>query len=556
MKSENEHLMPESPELPDIMKSLEQFYMVNRTDSEGSIIFTNKNFLDISDWTPKRVLGRTLWQMFPDTEAGQKQAHTIWNCVASGKTWFGNAEKITRSGEPYFVNMVAIPFMNAEAKLSSVTFLELDITDDVHLREQLQQIAFIDYETGLMSRHKLEATVNESIKEEKHFSFVYITIDHYYMLKDLQSPESERELIRSFTNRLKRFFQDNPIARMGINDFVVLTPFGDWYVQGFLQFLEQQPIYIDNSALPLSVSGGIVRYPEDQQTYNHLIKAALVATKDVIDNGGRNIASLSAASHLGLNRRAIIDRKLLTALNHNNLQVVYQPQFDIATNEVNLYEALVRWQDDELGYIAPDELIPIAEENGLIHEIGAFVLEKAAKLATTWHEKGYPVSIAVNSSVREFTNYRMKDKITKILEETGCPASSIQLEITEKFAFQAEEEQSIILQMKELQDAGIKFALDDFGTGYASFRYMQSLPISKIKIDKLFIQSLLTNPKTQQLVEGMIRLGKSMELYVVAEGVETKEQFELLKTLGVDAVQGYYISAPMTADKILFADKK
>ena len=550
MKSDSEQLMPESPEIPDIMKSLEQFYMVNRTDRDGSIIYANKNFLDISDWTPKRVLGRTFWQMFPESEEGQNQAHAIWNSIISGKSWFGMAEKMTRHGNPYFVNMLAIPFMKNNDELASVTFLELDITDDMHLREQLQQIAFIDFETDLMSRHKLELTVDEAIANDRHFSFVYITIDHYYTLKDLQSSESE--LIKSFANRLKRFFQDNPIARIGVNEFAVLTPFGDWYVQGFLQFLEQQPIYIDNSALPLSVSGGIARYPEDQQTYNHLMKAALTATKEVIDNGGGKIAALSTTSHQGLNRRAIIEQKLLIALSHNNLQVVYQPQFDIATNTINMYEALVRWEDDELGKVSPDELIPIAEENGLIHEIGAFVLEKSAQLAAIWHDKGHPISIAVNSSVREFNNFQMKDKITKILAETGCPADSIQLEITEKFAFQAEEEQSIIHQMKELQDIGIKFALDDFGTGYGSFRYMQSLPMSKIKIDKLFTDSLLTHLKTQQLVEGMIRLGKSMGLYVVVEGVETKEQFELLKTMGADAIQGYYINAPMTADKITF----
>lgn len=205
IKSQIERLKPESPELPDIMKSLEQFYMVNRTDSEGSIIYANDNFLDTSKWTPKRILGKTFWQMFPDTNAGQNQAHAIWNSVTNGKTWSGTAEKMTRLSEPYYVSMIAIPFMQAEVGLVSVMLLELDITEDVHVREQLQQIAFIDYETGLMSRYKLETIVNESIAEDRHFSFVYITIDHYYTLKDLQSSESEKELIKSFTNRLKRF---------------------------------------------------------------------------------------------------------------------------------------------------------------------------------------------------------------------------------------------------------------------------------------------------------------------------------------------------------------
>ena len=540
------------PELPDIMKSLEQFYMVTRTDGEGSITYTNKNFLEISKWTPKRVIGRTLWQMFPETDASQKQAHVIWDCVIAGTTWSGTVEKITRDGEPYFVNMIAIPIMPTEEEPFSATFLELNITEDIQLRDQLQQIAFIDYETGLMSRYKLEKTVNDFIEEGKHFSFVFITIDHYYTLKDLQSSESKIELIKSFSNRLKRYFQDNLIARIGVNEFIVLTAFGEWYVQGFLLFLEQQPIYIDNIAIPISVSGGVVRYPEDQKTYNHLMKAALIATKDVIEHGGGKISSLTPESHKVLNRRAIIDQKMFTALDHNNLQVVYQPQFDLASGKVTLYEALVRWEDNDLGMIMPDELIPIAEENGLIHDIGAFVLEEAATLAAHWNRKDRHASISVNTSVREFSNTQMKDKVIDILNETKCPASCIQLEITEKFAFQAEEESSIILQMKELQDAGIQFALDDFGTGYASFRYMQHLPITKVKIDKLFVNSLTTQPKTQQLVEGMIRFSKSMGLYVIAEGVETKEQYNLLEKMGVDAIQGYYIGMPVTSDDIKF----
>ena len=540
------------PELPDIMKSLEQFYMVTRADSEGSIIYTNKNFLETSKWTPRRVLGITLWQMFPETVEGQSQAHAIWKSITSGKTWFGMAEKITRMGKPYFVNMIAIPSMPSHEKPFSVTFLELDITEDVQLRDQLQQIAFIDYETGLMSRYKLETTVTEIIEEAKSFSFVFMTIDHYYTLKDLQSSESKIELIKSFSNRLKRYFQDNPIARVGANEFIVLTSFGDWYVQGFLLFLEQQPIYINNIAVPLSISGGVVRYPEDQKTYNHLMKAALAATKKVINNGGGKISSLSASSHKVLNRRAIIDQKMLSALNQQSLKVVYQPQFDLASGKVTLYEALVRWEDEDLGTITPDELIPIAEENGLIHDIGAFVLEEAATLAALWNEQGRHVNISVNTSVREFSNAQMKNKVIEILNKTKCPASCIQFEITEKFAFQAEEENSIVLQMKELQDAGVEFALDDFGTGYASLRYMQHLPITKVKIDKVFIDSLTTQPKTQQLVEGMIRFSKSMGLYIVAEGVETKEQYKLLEKMGADAVQGFYIGMPIPSDNIQF----
>lgn len=539
-------------EIPYIMDSLVQFFMVTRTDGDGLITYANHNFLAASNWTPKRILGKSFWQMFSEGDKEQAQAHAIWSFVSTGKAWFGTAEKLARNGNPYYVKMTAIPSMNDAGSLDSVTFLELDITDDVQLQEKLQQIAFIDYETGLMSRHKLETMVNEFIRENKHFSFVYVAIDHYYTLKDLQSSDSEAVLIQEFTNRLKRFFQGDPIARIGVGQFVVLTSFGEWFVQGFLGFLKEHPIYIDSHSLPLSVSGGIVRFPEDQQTYTQLVKAALATTKSITEQGGGRISSLSAESHKVLNRRSAIDKKMLTALDHKNLQVVYQPKLDIATGKVLVYEALVRWEDEELGQISPDELIPIAEENGLINAIGAYVIEEAAKFAVKLTKEKPDISISVNTSVREFSNSsQMKEKLTSILEETKCPAHKIQLEITEKFAFQAEQERAIIRQMKELQESGIKFILDDFGTGYASFRYMQNLPISKVKIDKVFIQSLLTMPKTKQLVEGMIHFSKSMGLYVIAEGVETEEQFVALKEMGIDAVQGYYIGVPMKQSDII-----
>lgn len=541
-----------NPELPHIMDSLVQYLMVTRTDGEGLITYTNNNFLDTSKWTPKRIIGKSFWQMFSEDEDRQAKADRIWSRLESGKSWFGEVEKQTKNGEPYFVKMIAIPTSGAAGLLDSATFLELNITEDVKLQEKLQQIAFIDFETGLMSRHKLEMMVNESIQEDKHFSFVYIAIDHYYTLKDLQSFDSESILIQEFTNRLKRYFQGDSIARIGVSQFVVMTSFGDWFVQGFLEFLKEQPIYINNHPLPLSVSGGIVRYPEDQQSYTQLIKAALATAKSITDQGGGRISSLSADSHKDLNRRSNIDKKMLTALDHNSFEVVYQPQLDIASDKVKVYEALVRWEDAELGHINPEELIPIAEENGLIHAVGAYVIEEAAKLAVKLTAEKPDISISVNTSVREFGNSsQMKDKLTGILQETMCPPDKIQLEITEKFAFQAEQEQSIISQMKALQDTGISFILDDFGTGYASFRYMQNLPISKVKIDRVFISSLLTMPKTRQLVEGMILFSKSMGLYVIAEGVETEEQFEALKEMGVDAVQGYFIGTPKKGTEIV-----
>ncbi len=537
-------------DLPNIMLNLEQFYMVTHINNNGSITYTNKKFLQTSKWTPKRVLGKTFWQMFPDTEEGQNKAHAIWSDLENGHPWSGTAEKITRYGDPYFVNLTAIPIIHSSTILNSVFLFEQDITEAIILRDQLQEVAFFDYETGLMSRHNLETTVNELIEKKEHFKLVYLQIDRFYKLIDVHSRESRVEIIKSFASRLKRFFQNSQIARISVDEFVIITQFGDWFIEGFVDFLNQHPIYSDHTALPLSISGGITRYPEDQGSYKHLLQAAFLAMKQVSKKGGGKIESLSSDFHKTLNRKSMIDEKLPNALTNNKLQVVYQPQFDCKSGKATLYEALIRWHDQELGEITPDELIPIAENNGLIHEIGAFVLNDAAQLAAQFKTAGHPIKIAVNTSVREFSNPQLKDKIMDILQAASCPPSSIQLEITEKFAFKAEEEHSVSAQMNELQKEGIQFTLDDFGTGYASFRYMQSLPISKIKIDKFFITSITTHKQTQKLVEGIIQFAKSMELSVIAEGVETEEQLTLLKEMGVDAVQGYYTGIPVTANQI------
>ncbi|WP_303970299.1 bifunctional diguanylate cyclase/phosphodiesterase [Sporosarcina ureae] len=542
--------LPETSTHHALVDSLNRYQLVTHTDGEGLITYANQNYLTVSGWTPKRIIGKSFWQMFSDRDESQEIANAIWDRLLSGKTWVGKVEKMTRAGEPFFVNTLAVPTLSDFGELQSVFFLELDITEDIRLQERLGEIAFIDVETGLMSRHKLEQVVNESITNGTHFSFVYLTIDHYFTMKELQSQESETQLIQEFTNRLKRYFQDSPIARIDTNSFVVLTAFGDWYIQGFYDFLKQQPVYLNQNAQTLSISGGIVRFPEDQQTYMQLYKVAMTAADDVISQGGGRIASLSAQSHKILNRRLEIDRKMLTALDRNSLHVAYQPQLDVASDKITCYEALVRWEDEDLGVISPDELIPIAEENGLIEEIGAYVAEEAMTFVTKWHRIGNDMSISINSSIRESLNPQWKDRLISILNETGCPAHKVHLEFTEKFALKAEEEQSVLGQMSELQKLGLQFTLDDFGSGYASLRYLQHLPISSVKIDRVFIDALLSNPKTQKLIEGLILLTKKLNLYTIAEGVANEQQFELLKEMGIDAMQGHFIGMPLPAEQI------
>ncbi|AWE06150.1 diguanylate cyclase [Lysinibacillus sp. 2017] len=543
LDEEQQHLM-------DLKNGIHQSFMTVTLDQDGFITQTNQPFLKTSNWTPKRVIGKTFWQLFPKTEASEKEAQDIWKTLKSGKIWQGEVQKLTKDEQVYWVQLTAIPLFGQTTETNHYLLVEHDITKDKTIQFQLEKIAYIDPETGMINLHRLEQVITTMIEEQRHFSFVYLSIDKFYTIKDIHDELAGNSLIIEFTKRMKMYFQDSTMARINENEFVVITPLPEWFTQGFLNYLQQNPIYNGNVAVPLSISGGITRYPEDQSTFSQLMKASLATITSVREAGGDSILSLSKSSHAALNRKSIVETRLLQALDQKNLHVLYQPQLDIKTGKITSVEALVRWEDEIIGVVSPDELIPIAEETGLINNIGSFMLEKACEQAVIWKEAGHGIKVSINSSVREFRDKNMANSILETLGKTGCPANLLQIEITEKFALEAESETGIIKQMRTLENEGISFALDDFGTGYGSFRYIHLLPISSLKIDKTFTSALLKSEKSQQLMNGMVQLGKSMNLTVIAEGVETEQQQELLIDYGCDALQGYYISKPISNDEV------
>lgn len=537
-------------ELQLIKKGLSNSYMIVYIDPEGLIMHANDKFLKKSAWTPKRIVGKSFWQLLPDTPEHMAIGNQIITRLRDGKAFQGSVEKITKDGTTFWVNLLAIPVHNTQNNTPYFLLLEDEITEKKLMQTKLEQIAYVDTETGLLSRHRLEEVVNEYINEKRSFSFVFIGIDQFYTLKEIFNDQTETKMLNEFTKRLKIYFEDSIIARSGRDDFAIVTPLSDWYIQGFANYLKQNPIYLDSKIIPITVSGAITRYPEDQQSYLHLLKATTNTIQKVKLEGGSMIATLSKSDHSKLSRKVQIEKRLLEALNHRDLHVMFLPQQDVKTGAITSVEALVRWEDSVLGTVSPEELIPIAEETGLINEIGQFMLEKSCEQAAIWAQKGMPIKVSFNSSIREFRDKNMVKTIRKVLEKYKCSPELIQIEFTEKFALEAEAEKAIVQQIQKLQQDGIVFVLDDFGTGYASLRYLQMLPIGKLKIDKSFINSVTKHEKLEKLVQGLVQFGQSLDLQVVAEGVENAEQFALLKRVGCDAVQGYYISPPISAEEV------
>ncbi|MFJ7825658.1 EAL domain-containing protein [Psychrobacillus sp. NPDC096623] len=533
-----------------IKKGLSNSFMVVYIDPEGLIMHANDKFLKKSGWTPKRIIGKSFWQLLPDTPEYIAIGKQIITKLRDGKVFQSAVEKVTKDGTVYWVNLLGIPVSNTQNNTPYFLLLEEEITEKKLMQNKLEQIAYVDTETGLLTRHRLEEIVNEYINENKSFSFVFISIDQFYTLKEIFNDQTESIMLNEFAIRLKIYFEDSIIARSGRDDFAIVSPLSDWYIQGFTHYLKQNPIYLDGKIIPITVSGAITRYPEDQQSYLHLLKATTNTIQKVKLEGGSMITTLSKSDHSKLSRKVQIEKRLLEALNHNDLHVMFLPQKDVKTGAITSVEALVRWEDSILGTVSPEELIPIAEETGLINEIGQFMLEKSCEQAAIWEQKGIPIKVSFNSSIREFRDKNMVRTIRKVLEKYKCSPQLIQIEFTEKFALEAEAEKAIVQQIQKLQQDGIVFVLDDFGTGYASLRYLQMLPIGKLKIDKSFISSITQQEKLEKLVQGLVQFGQSLNLQVVAEGVETAEQFEILKRVGCDAVQGYYVSLPISADEV------
>ncbi|MEK6267269.1 MAG: EAL domain-containing protein [Planococcus sp. (in: firmicutes)] len=535
-----------SIELNHLRNGLDDSFMLLYFDQEFLITYANPLFLKLSKWTPKRILGKPVWHMFGDSDEDVQFVDSILSTLRQGEVWNGEAKKVKKDGEIYWVELTAIP-MQLSSEDTYYIFLEKDITANKQAQKHLEEIAFIDPVTGLENRHRLEQIVNEYIEEGRHFSFVFMDIDRFYTLRDVSDTDVENELLIEFTKRLRMYFSDSIITRAGLHEFALITPLSNWFIEGFLHYLQQHPIYLQGTAVPLTVSGAITKYPEDQHSFMHLIKASYATIKKVKERGGSELSALTPDDHERLSRKASIEKHLIYALDRKNLQLLYQPIVNLANGKVERVEAFVRWTDSEIGVVTPDELIPIAEENGLINKIGSFVVETACLQLKDWKSKNIDLQISINSSIHEFRDKDMAKMLLENLKLNDCHPSSLMIEITEKFALEAEAERSIMTQMKNLHQEGITFALDDFGTGYASFRYMLLLPISSIKIDQMIIQSITKQEKIQKLINGMIQFGKSLDFQVTAEGVETNEQFELLRAMGCDSLQGYIIGHPMTA---------
>jgi diguanylate cyclase (GGDEF)-like protein len=440
---------------------------------------------------------------------------------------------------------------------------------DLQTAEQkIRRMAYFDPLTDLPNRQSFLERVDREIARARashtRLGVLFIDLDGFKIVNDTMGHGVGDLCLRLASERLRLALRpsdavsrpiapdaDNTLARLGGDEFTALLlgvaePNDAWIVANRLREQMRDPFLLNGLELRLSSSIGIALYPDDGLDALALLEHADTAMYHAKDQGRNNCQFYDAA----LTQQALLRLNLANSLHHalerGEFRLVYQPQFDLDPGRITSVEALLRWEHPERGLISPMDFIPLAEVNGLIVPIGAWVLRAACMDAARWRQAGTPVRVSVNLSPMQLRDPELLQTILDILVDTGVPPHYLELEVTETMVMEI----GGAATLRALREAGVRIALDDFGTGYSSMSYLTRMPLDILKIDKSFIMALPGDKRDRAIVRAILSLAKSLGFRVTAEGVETLVQAQMLKSMACDTLQGYLFSKPIGADQV------
>jgi diguanylate cyclase (GGDEF)-like protein/PAS domain S-box-containing protein len=425
-------------------------------------------------------------------------------------------------------------------------------------RSHIHQLAFYDSLTGLPNRNVLHAEAEQALQQAQEqqtsLAVFFIDIDRFKQVNDSFGHPVGDALLKEIAVRLKQTVKDvNVVGRLSGDEFImVLRDVTPENLAGIAEQLRQdisQPCMVGSVLLTPSASIGISVYPQDGKDMGTLIHRADMAMYQAKNVGRNQYNFFSHEFNQLIEERKALENALRDALHDNSLQLFYQPQVRLDTEELYGVEALARWHHPQLGTVSPARFIPLAEECGLINEMGLWAINEACRQLAIWRRDGLNVpTIAVNLSPISFHNLELPDLILEALHKHGLDIGDLTLEITENIL--VDTNPGIMATIAAVHDKGLRLSMDDFGTGYSSLSYLRSLPIQEMKLDRSFVQDLVEDSTSQTLSDAVIRIGESLRLTVVAEGIETQSQHSILKQQGYHVAQGYFYAKPLSAEDL------
>lgn len=428
----------------------------------------------------------------------------------------------------------------------------------------IKDLSYVDELTGINNKRKLLKDGSEFINKNSSIKLAIICIDikdfqNFNELRGIVQGDNILRIIASVLTKCGEGIKHFSVGKIGSDEYgIILEGDKDNAIKYYEKFnlLFNEELKENDISDEVSFTLGSAVYPQHAQNINALYEKARATLKISRENNSRNIAFFDEKVVQLMVKKRILEQKLRRAITNSNFVLYYQPKVDLKTGNIIGREALIRWIDAIEGMIPPDTFIPVAEKNGLIKDIDDWVIKNACYQNTFWHSKniGEKVQISINISSQEFYQSNIVEKIKSALIETGLEPQYLDIEVTETMMMMNIDD--AISTMKELKKLGVTISLDDFGTGYSSLAYLRELPIDVLKIDKSFIDELEVSQKGIDITKYIIGLAKSLGIKVVAEGIETKKQNDILIELGCDVGQGYYYGRPVSADIVEFEGYK
>jgi diguanylate cyclase (GGDEF)-like protein len=516
-------------------------------------------------WDGLKTIER-LWATDPDVQVVICSAHTDydWTEVVQRLGHSDSLLVLRKPAEPIEVLQCATALSrkweNDKLVRERVLRLEEVITTRTRgleaANQQLRHLATHDALTGLPNRVLLDDRLQQAIahadRDMRSFAVLVIDLDRFKLINDSLGHRAGDELLQEVARRLLTVVRTaDTVARFGGDEFVLIgTSIGDTEDAAGLAVrvmdVLQAPVRIATIDIHTSPSIGIAMYPDDGVSMQALLAHADAAMYSAKQHGRGNFRRYAPGMDAGTEERVQLESDLHNAVTHNQFELYYQPKVDTRTGEVRSAEALIRWAHPTRGIISPTEFIPLAEECGLIGAIGGWVIREACRQTRAWQIDGVPtLRVSVNLSASQFRDSGLVDSIRRALDEAGLQARYLEVELTES-AVMSDPEKSIAI-LEQLSAMGVLVSVDDFGTGYSSMSYLRRFPIDKLKIDRVFIDEIVSRPEDASIVRAIVSLAHSLRLKVVAEGVETPAQLDFLKMAGCDEYQGYHFSRPLPA---------
>ena len=532
------------------------------TDLDGNIEYVNPEFTRVTGYTAEEIIGRNP-KFLSSGSTPPRQYASMWNAMQEDRSWSGEIYNKKKNGECYWESMTISPVKNVAGVKTHYLAIKEDITLRKDYEDRLLYQASYDKLTDLPNRSlaydRLQQAIANATRTKKHVAVLYLDFDHFKNINDTLGHAAGDKFLVKMAARLKGCVRDvDTVARLGGDEFLVLlaelgngskeseVEYEQFIHQKTTEILERvaQPCTVDNMEFSVTVSIGVALYPRDGDDPHLLLRNSDTAMYRSKSKGRNSYEMFSPEMSDTVIKRVEIENRLRYALENEQFSLKYQPLMEAHSKKVVGAEALIRWNDDELGSVSPEIFIPLAEETGLIVGIGEWVLDTACRDIKQLQNEGFGTDFyfAINLSSRQVRDKDFSNLIADMLVKHEISGDCLELEITERLLMKDVPE--VVSTLNSFKEMNIRLSIDDFGTGYSSLSYLKRFPFDVLKIDQSFVRDIGNDPDDTALCEAIIAMAHSLGLSLIAEGVETKEQFEFLRARGTETVQGYYMGKP------------